>query len=251
MLKGIFFDLYGTLYKYGNMPKAWDDWLDTLYLNFRIFDKNLTKDSLSNACEGFFSKDEPVEDGSGLSLFERRIKRLAQELSYNIPDETIKKTATENLNAWHNYITLDEQTIPLLESLKDRFVLGLVSNFDHPEHVKNLLAADKIDKYFSSIVISGEVGFKKPDKRIFDITLQNTNLLSEEVLFVGDSNDDIQGAKSAGIVPIHIKRDSESVNMLDYNKIEDKEEHNNNGLLVISHLDQLIKIIDGKNNETE
>ena len=145
---------------------------------------------------------------------------------------------------------MDEQTIPLLESLKDRFILGLISNFDHPEHVKNLLAKDKIDKYFSSISVSGEVGFKKPDKRIFDIALRNTNLRPEEVLFVGDSNDDIQGAKSAGIVPVFIKRDLKSTKMLDYNKIEDEEE-NNNGLLVISHLDQLIKIIDGKNNETE
>ena len=138
-----------------------------------------------------------------------------------------------------------------MESLKDRFKLALISNFDHPEHVKNLLAKDKIDKYFSSILISGEVGFKKPDKRIFDIALQNMNMFPEEVLFVGDSNDDIQGAKSAGIVPIFIKRDLESVNMLDYNKIEESEKHNNNGVIVISHLEQLIKIIVARNDETE
>lgn len=135
-IKGIFFDLYGTLYEYGNMPQAWNDWLGTLFNNFKIFDKNLTEESLSIACEGFFSKEDPPIYNTCLSIFESRIKRLAEELNYNIPINIIRKTAEENLNAWQNYITLDKQTIPVLKYLYDKFTLALISNFDHPEHIK-------------------------------------------------------------------------------------------------------------------
>jgi len=30
-IQGIFFDLYGTLLVYGNMKKAWSDWLSAFY----------------------------------------------------------------------------------------------------------------------------------------------------------------------------------------------------------------------------
>ena len=243
-IKGVFFDLYGTLYKYGNMPQAWNDWLSTLYNNFKIFDKNLTEESLSIVCQGFFSKEKPSIDNSGLSIFENRIKRLSEELNYNIPINIIRKTAEENLNAWQKHITLDEQTIPILKYLKDQFTLGLISNFDHPIHVKKLISKDGIDNYFSCVCISGEVGFKKPDKRIFEIALHKTNLHPEKVIFVGDANDDIEGAKAAGIIPVFINRDLKSHEMLDYNKIEHKHKHiHNKELITIGNLEELKELI--------
>lgn len=249
-VKGIFFDLYGTLYKYGNMNQAWNDWLDTFYKNFLLFDKNLTRESLSAACGGFFSKEEPLVYNSNLSVFENRILRLSEELNYNIPPEIISNIAEENLAAWQKHISIDEQAIPILDILKNNYILGLISNFDHPVHVKKIINQDKIDIYFSSITISGEVGFKKPDKRIFDTALNKTNLKPEEVLFVGDANDDIEGANAAGLIPVFINRELKSEEMLDYNQIEKKHRHiKNKKLFTITNLGQLEAIIN-EINET-
>jgi FMN phosphatase YigB (HAD superfamily) len=53
---------------------------------------------------------------------------------------------------------------------------------------------------FKSIVISDEVGIRKPKKEIFEIALQDLKLSHKEVLFVGDSlQDDYHGALNSGI----------------------------------------------------
>ncbi len=43
-----------------------------------------------------------------------------------------------------------------------------------------------LNKYFETIIISEEVGFSKPDKRIFELALNKLNLQPENTLFVGD-----------------------------------------------------------------
>ena len=60
-----------------------------------------------------------------------------------------------------------------------------------------------------TIVISAEVGIKKPDPRIFDSALEQTRMKPEEVIYVGDTEDDIIAAHAAGLVPILIQRDNE------------------------------------------
>jgi FMN phosphatase YigB (HAD superfamily) len=58
-------------------------------------------------------------------------------------------------------------------------------------------AADTVIKrvrFFTAIVISGEVGIRKPDPRIFHLALQRTGLQPEEVVYVGDTEEDIAGA---------------------------------------------------------
>jgi len=38
MIKGVFFDLFGTLMIYTDMQKAWDMWIQALYEDFRGID---------------------------------------------------------------------------------------------------------------------------------------------------------------------------------------------------------------------
>lgn len=138
---------------------------------------------------------------------------------------------------------MDKQTIPVLKYLYDKFTLALISNFDHPEHIKKIISKDEIDVYFSCVIISGEVGFKKPNKRIFELALRKTNLKPEEVIFIGDSNDDIEGAIAAGIIPVLINRELKSEEMLDYKQIEKKNYNlTNTELLTITNLEQLTNI---------
>ena len=49
---------------------------------------------------------------------------------------------------------------------------------------------------------------KKPDPRIFHIALEKTGLEPNEVVYVGDTSEDMLGAHAAGIQPILIARDS-------------------------------------------
>ena len=61
---------------------------------------------------------------------------------------------------------------------------------------------EKIDirRHLSTYQISQEVGYTKPDPRIFDRALKETGISKEKTLYIGDSlSSDYQGALNAGI----------------------------------------------------
>ena len=205
-VKGIFFDLYGTLLVYGNMKQAWSDWLSTFYDLMNRLGMNLPKDSFANECDGFFSKVAPVGDENDLTELERRIKFLGNRLNLDLDKNQLRPIADKIASAWQTHISIDPDTIPVLKALKQNKKIGLVSNFDHPQHVRNMLVQYGIDTFFDAIVISSEVEVKKPDPAIFSFALEQTGLLQNEVIYVGDTDDDVVGATAAGIQPILIAR---------------------------------------------
>lgn len=63
----------------------------------------------------------------------------------------------------------------------------------------------RLTPLFDGIVISSDVGFKKPSRRIFEIFLDRFRLSAENCIYVGnDMRDDILGASSAGLRSIYI-----------------------------------------------
>jgi len=54
--------------------------------------------------------------------------------------------------------------------------------------------------YFDPIVVSGEHGFRKPDRRLFDLALAGMGVAPEHALYVGnDMYRDVHGAQQAGM----------------------------------------------------
>ena len=205
-LKGIFFDLYGTLLVYGNMKKAWSDWLSAFYELLIKQGLNISKDAFSNECDGFFSKDGPVGRKDGFTALERRVQLLCRRLKLQPGKLELRHIANTIAGAWQHHVGIDPETIPVLKALKQNKTIGLVSNFDHPRHVRNILADYKLEPFFDTIIISAEVGVKKPNPAIFSFALEQTGLSQNEVSYVGDTNDDIAGAMAAGIDPIFLAR---------------------------------------------
>ncbi len=57
-----------------------------------------------------------------------------------------------------------------------------------------------IRRHLGTYQISQEVGYTKPDPRIFDLALKETGISKEKTLYIGDSlSSDYQGALNAGI----------------------------------------------------
>ncbi|AOY78928.1 HAD family hydrolase [Moorena producens JHB] len=83
--------------------------------------------------------------------------------------------------------------------------LGVVSNFDSRLHL--VLKALKLEEFFSSITISTQTGFAKPDPQIFAAALQKHHCSAQEAFHIGDSfQQDYQGAQAAGLRAFLIKR---------------------------------------------
>ena len=61
-----------------------------------------------------------------------------------------------------------------------------------------------ITGYFETISWSEEMGFEKPDPRIFEMALERIGASPSEAVYIGDSVEaDVVGAEQVGILPIH------------------------------------------------
>ena len=98
-------------------------------------------------------------------------------------------------------------TEPALAALRARGLrLAIVSNFDG--RLTRVCESLGIARYFDTIVMSGRVGAAKPDPRIFEVALQRLGVSPAEAAHVGDSaREDVEGARSAGLQGILIRRD--------------------------------------------
>ena len=77
---------------------------------------------------------------------------------------------------------------------------SIVTNGKHPEVQHRKIAVLGIAEAFDDVIVSGDVGFHKPDRRIYDLAAANLGVKNEECLFVGDSDTtDIPGAVNAGM----------------------------------------------------
>lgn len=89
-------------------------------------------------------------------------------------------------------------TIESLEFLRDRYELHLITNgFKEVQHVK--LQRTGLDRFFSELIISEDIGYQKPHPEIFRYANEKTISLPKESLIIGDNIEaDIAGGRNAG-----------------------------------------------------
>lgn len=206
MSRGVFFDLYGTLLIYGDMKKAWADWILHFHRSLADCGLLMSLSEFSKHCDQFFSLPEPLIFDDTMTVFEKRIKALTSRLDVSITKTDLTSIANLIVDKWHQQISLDSDAIPTIQVLKKQMKIGLVSNFDHPSYVRRYLAMHNMQELFDTVVISAEVGVKKPSPDIFKPALLETGLDPSEVFYVGDTQDDIIAARSARMKPIFIQR---------------------------------------------
>jgi len=202
----VFFDLYGTLLVYGDMERAWADWLTALDDGLRTLGAPVDRRRLEDACAGFFGRPEPSPADDGLTVYERRLAHLCATLGVTASSAGLGVLATRTVAAWQRQILVDREAEPVLASLHRRLPLALVSNFDHPPHVRRLLEESGLAGHFDTVVVSSEVGTKKPDPSIFAGPLAQLGVAAAAVAYVGDSPEDVAAARGAGLVPILVVR---------------------------------------------
>lgn len=77
--------------------------------------------------------------------------------------------------------------------------VGVISDIDTWE-ADRILGRFKLKRHFDSITTSEEVGYTKPDRRIFETALGKADVPPERSLMIGDRyKHDIQGGKSVGM----------------------------------------------------
>src|SRR5262249_49559239 len=91
-----------------------------------------------------------------------------------------------------------EAATVLQELARQGYVLGLASNYDR--RLRSVVAGLPGLDRLQHLVISSEVGWRKPDPRFFAALGAATDLAAEQILHVGDDpENDYQGAINAGL----------------------------------------------------
>jgi len=98
----------------------------------------------------------------------------------------------------------------VLQALRGRFDLAVVSNFDG--RLRMILEHLGVSKFFSHVFLSSELGADKPDPEIFRRALRLNHAQPGETLHVGDDPvRDWEAARSAGLAIFQLKRPENSL----------------------------------------
>lgn len=87
----------------------------------------------------------------------------------------------------------------VLDALAARFPLAVVTDGQSP-WARAELHAVGLDGYFDPVVVSGDHGYRKPDRRLFERALAPLGVAAEHAVYVGnDMHRDVHGAGAAGL----------------------------------------------------
>jgi HAD superfamily hydrolase (TIGR01549 family) len=111
------------------------------------------------------------------------------------------------LAAWQELVLAEaipfDDTYMVLDAVRGKFTTGILTNgFIGLQRAK--LERYNFEAHVDFTLVSEEVGYHKPDQRIFLAALKMAgNALPKQTLFVGDNLlTDIEGALAAGMIPI-------------------------------------------------
>tara|TARA_B110000046_G_scaffold25332_3_gene24865 strand:- start:55139 stop:55831 length:693 start_codon:yes stop_codon:yes gene_type:complete len=95
----------------------------------------------------------------------------------------------------------------VLDYLKPNYKMHVITNgFAEAQQVK--INNSGLDKYFIEVVVSDGLGYRKPDKRIFDYAFEKSGATAENSIMIGDDyGPDVLGAKEVGMDQVYFTKE--------------------------------------------
>src|SRR5213594_1747316 len=212
MIKAVFFDAVGTLFRltktvgdhYTYVGREVGVHLDAQNLE-RAFHAAWKQMPQRAAIDGPRKNDDK---GWWRQLVDRVLEQVAPSLS-ELDRDNFFEIAYEHFaeaGVWELY----PEVLRVLEELRPRFQLAVVSNFDG--RLRFILEHLGISKYFANVFISSELGADKPDPEIYGRALKLMKLRPNQVLHVGDDPErDWDAATAAGLSIFRLDRPKNSL----------------------------------------
>lgn len=108
----------------------------------------------------------------------------------------------------HEFAIAGAEQVAVVKKLRSLGIkTAIVTNVSEDRFAfqRNKIETMGLTPLFDAIVLSGEVGVHKPDRRVFDLATQRLGVANEACVFVGDNADaDIIGAINAGMEAVWI-----------------------------------------------
>lgn len=194
MLKGVVFDLDHTLFdRYASLAYV----VPEFFKSFKI------------------SKSFTREKAAALIIYaDRNFVHLGWQRVLDFLDENGLFEEKPSLEQYSEFLLSSFQKIsvpfyfakPMLAELREMGLkIGLITN-GRTEIQRAKLKNLELEESFDEIIVSGEIGYHKPDTKPFELMSERLGIEPFELMYVGDNpENDVEASRRAGYIPVWVK----------------------------------------------
>ncbi len=204
MIKGVLFDLGSTLIEFQG------EWNEVMWRGAQAQIAFLQAHGLQLDPDTFLKRHRElimqfIEKGQQDWIeysSDKALKLALAEFGYpDLPQSLIDQSLTTLYAYGETLWQPFPDTYATLDALRDAgYRLAIVSNARDAGNVHRLIDNHRLRPWFDPILISAEIGVRKPNPRIFQAALDQWGIGPNEAVMVGDMlGADVLGAKNAGL----------------------------------------------------
>jgi putative hydrolase of the HAD superfamily len=209
MLKAITFDLWTTLIEPIDYRESRIEYIRHIlesngYKKDREAMRSAYDFSLQKFCDVWQHEHQHMPSPTRLGF-------MLRELSVELTEEEFSRVVK---HCEEGILLAPPPLIPgaemVLDTLHRSYKVGLIcdSGMSPGRVVRQLLLRYHLLSYFSATVFSDEMGYTKPESRMFQAALEQLGVAAHEALHIGDLlRTDVAGAKAAGMKTIWFNQD--------------------------------------------
>jgi len=206
-IEAVIFDFIGTLATVEGY--AYENSLKKMYESLRDVGFNMKYENFTQAYEKAHQKYRAIRYQELVEV--TNVVWLSEALNSlgfatNPDEENVKEAINIFFKDYVQSLRRRNCAVRTLKTLsKGRYALGLISNFTYAPVIYAGLRKLNLSHFFNAILVSEDVGWRKPHPKIFKEALKRLDKKANQTVFVGDSPvEDVQGAKEVGMITIFV-----------------------------------------------
>jgi HAD superfamily hydrolase (TIGR01509 family) len=186
-IRAVLFDCDGVLQRPSN---DWSGVIGTL--------TGLVGPDLEQFLDDVSAAEQPVLDGH--EPYEGPLGAVVQRWGLAVRVE-------ELLRVWQ-HLVVDPEMLDAARELGAGGIVCALGTNQHRERAAYMRRELGYEEIFDPMIISAEIGVAKPDPAFFRTALDRIGLPGREVLFIDDVRENVESARSVGLVAEHFAKDA-------------------------------------------
>ena len=110
----------------------------------------------------------------------------------------LTQQSPEDVQHFYQSERINPEVMALADALHGRYVTGIITNASQ-EFFAPLVEQGHLQATFDHCVVSSQIGFVKPDPRIYQLACQQAGVEPEEAVFIDDIARNVDGAIRVGM----------------------------------------------------